>query len=601
LTRVAVVKPRARPPAGTSRTGPPAGTSRTGPPAAKSNKKRNWRRTLFRVHGWLGLNAGLLLYVICLSGTVAVFSNELDWLVTPEIRVANDGSTDWTAILDSLDAAYPTAANLGIYLPGASGFTSKGDHVAALAYLSAPSGETRKVHVHPGTGQILADYGFFNTQRFFRSFHRRFFDGTRGIIIVTLMGFVLLAAALTGFFFYRGWLKQLVTLRLFREKRLRWSDLHKVSGIWGLLFTLLIALTGIFYFVELLYQGADRYNALLPPPMKQVAADSLSQFGPQPELLPASVYVRNAERALPGLRIQSMRISTHPERAVYVDGQTGNPLTRDRADKVHLHPFTGHIIDTQHTRDLGVVPFITDAVDPLHFGYFGGLWTKIPWFLFGLLLSFSILSGLRLWVVRQATGRKKRCVMLRGSVVSIAITLGYLVHVTFTVVGGIRSDYNPSHAAPKPVASTTAGPWSVRLDCAAPCPSPEPVHLALAFEGTGMPNYTQVDVWTRHTERMALGGSARYPSGVLPGKSAHAQGDSVFVHIVDRAGTAHLAAFVPGDALPVTPPRETRWPDTAPGVWWVIGTFAALIAGSLLYWLWDVRRVLAMQRDRQGQ
>ncbi len=60
---------------------------------------------------------------------------------------------------------------------------------------------------------------------------------------MTLWGFVLLAASLSGFLFYKGWLKQLFTIRRGRGRRLLWSDVHKSAGIWSFAFALLIALT----------------------------------------------------------------------------------------------------------------------------------------------------------------------------------------------------------------------------------------------------------------------------------------------------------------------------------------------------------------------
>ena len=48
----------------------------------------NTRKILYRVHSWLGLNLGLLAFVLCLTGTVAVFGPELTWLTEPALRVA---------------------------------------------------------------------------------------------------------------------------------------------------------------------------------------------------------------------------------------------------------------------------------------------------------------------------------------------------------------------------------------------------------------------------------------------------------------------------------------------------------------------------------
>ncbi len=570
----------------------------------------NWRKTLFRLHGWLGLNIGLLLFVICFSGSVATLSHEIDWLLNPALRAeAREQPYDWTAMHEAMARAFPEGRTTGIYAPEEPGF-------AALAYVALPTGQTRKAYLNPYTGAVQGHTSFFNTQRFFRSFHRRFFDGERGIVIVTLCAFVLLLSVATGFTYYKGWLKQLFTLRRDKGKRILWSDLHKGTGIWGLAFTLLIALTGIFYFVEVGFQAAGEYDALLPPPLPEIEEAPLEGLGPQPELLPAGAYVTAAREAFPGLEVRSMRLPHRPGEPVYLDGQAGNPLTRDRANKVLVHPFSGEVLAVQKSAALGVVPFITDAADPLHFGYFGGLWTKVLWCALGLVLSFSILAGTYLWVVRSGPMRRRRTraapaeasspaaglrpfTWLRGALAAFALTLAYFVVVVAATVGGIRA-YAPQQAPPVPVAEVAAGPYHVRLTCGVPCRLAEGATLTARFEGAGLPTYQRAALVTAQGEAAELTGPARAPSA----RVTAAAGQPLRLRLTMPGGTAHGAA-IPARALrearvaaaAASPPARAL-PDAAPGVWWVVGAFALLTVASIGGWLACLVRAFRAEQQK---
>jgi uncharacterized iron-regulated membrane protein len=573
----------------------------------RKKKRANWRKLLFRLHGWLGLNLGLLLFVICLSGSFATLSNEIDWLLNPDQHIerpagapAGVAGYDWTAMHDSLRKAFPDGRNLGIYAPEARGS-------AALSYVETPRGQRLKVYLNPYTGAVQGRTSFFNVQRFFRSFHRRFFDGDRGITLIAFMGFPMLLLALSGFIYYRGWLKQMVTLRRDKGARIFWSDLHKGAGIWGLLFTLLIALTGIFYFVELGYIAADNYEALQAEPLPQVETASLDGYGPQPPLLPENAYAETAREALPGLQVRSMRLPRRPGGAVYVDGQRGNPLTRDRANKVHVHPFTGEVLGVQKSSELSTVPLIGDLVDPLHFGYFGGLWTKILWCLLGLMLTFSILAGTYLWVVRLGDARRaskdaprslRPFSWLRGAVVSVAITLAYFVVVTNATVEGIK-EYAPQRPAPQAVVEVQAGPYRAQIECATPCNPAEGAALTARFRGAGMPNYQAAtfDAPDRERSPDTLQGPAGAPSATV----VALPGDTLQMRIKERSGATHTATFRVPSGLQAATVAEASWPRTAPGVWWVVGAFAVFTAGCLVGWLAMIARAYRAAQRKNAQ
>ena len=67
-----------------------------------------------------------------------------------------------------------------------------------------------------------------------------------------------------------------------------------------------------------------------------------------------------------------------------------------------LNPFNGDVAASRLLSDRTSLEFVTESMRPLHTGDFGGLWIKLIWFFFGLLLSMMVLSGLLIWTKRTA-------------------------------------------------------------------------------------------------------------------------------------------------------------------------------------------------------
>ena len=84
---------------------------------------------------------------------------------------------------------------------------------------------------------------------------------------------------------------------------------------------------------------------------------------------------------------------------IEIGGPGWYPLLYQTAD---INPYNGAIEGSRMIADRSGLELVTESMRPLHTGDFGGLWVKLIWFFFGLILSMMVLSGLLIWTKRTA-------------------------------------------------------------------------------------------------------------------------------------------------------------------------------------------------------
>jgi uncharacterized iron-regulated membrane protein len=75
-------------------------------------------------------------------------------------------------------------------------------------------------------------------------------------------------------------------------------------------------------------------------------------------------------------------------------------LVRERTNAVFIDPLTGRIVGKRIAHQMGVGERIVHTADPLHFGNFGGIATKLIWVVFGLFLTGMAGSGAYIYAKR---------------------------------------------------------------------------------------------------------------------------------------------------------------------------------------------------------
>lgn len=365
------------------------------------------RRAVRKAHLWLGLGLGGLLVLLGLTGSILVFYPELDALLHPEIRAEGAGPPDWDRALATVRAAYPDK-------PGPWRFEVTGRPGAIPARYYDPPERTghdfrpMMVWLSPDGGAVVRrDYWGEYAMTFIYDLHYRLLLGQIGGKVLGWLGFAMLALLLSGLWAWwpRGSWRKALRLKLGASVQRSLRDWHKLSGLAGLAFLLILTVTGIM--LEL--QGETR-SALaavgLPVDWDVHDHGALAKIGRAEAVLPSQA-VQAARLALPGARLAWIETPTvtggHYRMRMQV---AGDPAPRFPHSFVWIDAASGKVAAVRDARKAAAGSAIESWIHPLHDGSAGGLTGRFLAAVSGLIPLFLFVSGWLRWRVRRGAGRK---------------------------------------------------------------------------------------------------------------------------------------------------------------------------------------------------
>ncbi|BCD88482.1 hypothetical protein PSm6_48890 [Pseudomonas solani] len=162
----------------------------------------------------------------------------------------------------------------------------------------------------------------------------------------------------------------------------------------------MIAITGLWFLVQAIL--SDNHITLssegIPPVLARDAVPIATPGKPVARIeLERAVAI--ASQTIPSLEAEALYFPEDAYSALYIYGSSNYPLMYQ---SVALNPFDGQVVAVRRLGDRSPLEFITESMHPLHTGDFGGLWSKLIWFAFGLILSLMVLSGFLIWSKRTA-------------------------------------------------------------------------------------------------------------------------------------------------------------------------------------------------------
>ncbi len=358
------------------------------------------RRMVRALHLWLGLSFGVVLVLLGLTGTVLAFYPEVDALLHPEIRVEGDALPDFDRALASLRTTYPNKS--GPWRLEVTG----GNGAIPARYNNPPERaghgfRPMMVWLSPDGARVLRrDYWGEYAMTFIYDLHYTLLLGETGTALIGWLGFGMLALLLSGVWAWwpRGsWGKALRQKRhAHRQRALR--DWHKLAGLGGLVFLLILTATGI-----MLSLPEESDTALNAAGLGVDHPPHVHPAGGQGMTVTPSQAVAIARNALPGAR--PAWIETPP-----ASGGTyrlrmqvpGDPSHRFPNSFVWVDSARGEMLAVQDARAGRAGTQINAWLHPLHDGSAGGIWGRVLAALAGLIPLALFVTGWLRWRSKRA-------------------------------------------------------------------------------------------------------------------------------------------------------------------------------------------------------
>jgi len=349
------------------------------------------RQRIFKWHHWCGLIAGIFLLMMSATGSLLVFSEEME--ASADLAFVHtdnaDGKVSYDASFDAIRAKYPDW-EIRLY-----------DHPKrdeAIIYELRKSERAKKLFVHPVSGNILHTIENSNGQfhRQLLLLHYTWFAGTTGKIAVFFTGVLFVFSLITGLYVYRRSFVKVLTFKTHLNTKTRRSlnsSLHRIVGVCSLAFNLVAVVTGLTLSSQIVMKAIDKSAKVQTKKTGNVT--SIDQVRDQ-----LTRDYRNFEIHLIRIRAGSDQVQ--------VSGKYANdPSYYGHYASSFTFGSDGKINNKLVLAEQPLSKRLVAICGPLHFGNYGGIALKIFYSLLGVTPGLLSITGFIVWQNRRKATHHK--------------------------------------------------------------------------------------------------------------------------------------------------------------------------------------------------
>lgn len=400
------------------------------------------------IHGWVGIVSGLALFIAFYAGAITMFEAPLQrWASPPTTLAPAPSLARTTELVSKVLAVHPEAAKgYEIHLSVDAANPARMSWTSARGEEAEHGGGVKHYASLAANGTVeVVDGGPSEVAQFIDVLHQQVGLPFAHEVAMPIMGAIALLytiALVSGLVvLLPSLVSDLFALRIGKNVKRMWLDIHNVLGLFSLPFHIIMALTAVVFAFHDQFYGAQ--GVVFGGQERGDRGAASIAAAPPPASLSPLQLVERIERQAPGFT---------PEVLVYGQGRGGVPSLRVQGRDARfglraptygmagLDPETGEITSTDYMPGMqdGWSASVTSFF-ALHFGNFGGNAIRWSYFLLGLAGAMLFYTGNLLWVESRRKKERKsgaveqtRATKILGAL-TVGVQLGCIAGISITL------------------------------------------------------------------------------------------------------------------------------------------------------------------------
>ncbi len=381
------------------------------------------KKIFAKIHLWLSLPLGIVLTIVCLSGAVLVFEGEITRALHPELyRVAAPADARPlrpSQLADRIGGQVPDSLHL-VSLQ----LSARSDEPCMAAFRETGR---KQLSVDPYTGNVngwVESPAFFGTVR---KLHRWLLDpppskGEKSVgkAIVGVSTLALVLILVSGLILWiprsRKALRNRLKVSYSDGRRRFWHDCHVTLGFYATLLLLVMALTGLTWSfgwyrtaAYALFGGPQQTTVAQESPARKTDSGSCQSRERTAGREQAETEARPFDYAVWDEVLEQLTAHCTAYKTIVLtqtEAQVARQSAMRRIDRATFDPRSGRLAEITRYEETPRQQRLRGWFYAFHTGTWGGIWTKILYFLAALTGASLPLTGYWLWWRRCMNKRK---------------------------------------------------------------------------------------------------------------------------------------------------------------------------------------------------